>query len=77
MDRDRLKVNSCRDELIAVRMFEANSTASARLVKIAYLKLYNRLKVKTAIDLLFQAYAQRGLDKKHPNPSSNLPPNSK
>ena len=71
LDRDRLRVNSCRDELIAMRMFEANSTASARLVKIAYLKLYNRLKVKTAIDLLYQAYAQRGLDDHHQHYHSN------
>ena len=45
--------NSCRDELIAIKMFGANSTASARLLKIAYLKLYNILTVRRAIDLMF------------------------
>ena len=48
--------NSCRDEIVAMRLFEADSTASARLTKISYLKLYNRLKVRRAVDLLFQAY---------------------
>ena len=60
-DRDRPLVNSCREELIAVHMFDMNSTASARLTKIAFLKLYNRLKVRRATDLLFQAYAERGI----------------
>lgn len=54
-------VNSCRDEIVAMRMFEADSTASARLVKIAYLKLYNRLRLRLATDLMFQAYAERGI----------------
>ena len=35
-----------------MRMFEADSTASARLVKIAFLKLYNRKRVRLAIDLM-------------------------
>ena len=46
-------VSSCRDEIVAMRLFEADSTASARLTKISYLKLYNRLKVRRAVDLLF------------------------
>ena len=45
-------VNSCRNEIVAMRMFEADSTASARLVKIAFLKLYNRKRVRLAIDLM-------------------------
>ena len=44
-----------------MRMFEADSTASARLVKIAFLKLYNRLRLRLATDLMFQAYAERGI----------------
>ena len=39
-----------------MRLFEADSTASARLTKISYLKLYNRLRVRRAVDLLFKAY---------------------
>ena len=41
-----------------MRMFEADSTASARLVKTAYLKLYNRMQVRTAVDVLLSAYAE-------------------
>jgi len=37
-------------------MFEADSTASARLVKIAYLKLYNRVRIRMAIDLMKEGY---------------------
>ena len=62
-DTDRIEpeprgpaVSSCRDEIVAMRLFEADSTASARLTKLSYLKLYNRLKVRRAVDLLFQAY---------------------
>ena len=53
--------NSCKDEIIAMRLFDADSTASYRLTKIAYLKLYNRLAVRKAVDLLFQAYAEKGI----------------
>ena len=53
--------NSCKDEIIAMRLFDADSTASYRLTKIAYLKLYNRLAIRKAVDLLFQAYAEKGL----------------
>ena len=44
-----------------MRLFDADSTASYRLTKIAYLKLYNRLAVRKAVDLLFQAYAEKGI----------------
>ena len=56
-----MRVNSCHDELMAMRMFEADSTARARLVKLVYLKLYNRMRVRIATDVMFQAYAERGL----------------
>ena len=35
-----------------MQMFEANSTASARLIRIAYLKLYNRLKVQLVTNMM-------------------------
>lgn len=55
-----------------MRIFEADSTASYRLTKIAYLKLYNKLAVRKAVDLLFQAYAERGLKtKQQSRPPSN------
>ena len=40
-----------------MRMFDADSTASARLVKIAFLKLYNRLQIQNAIPLLHQGHS--------------------
>ena len=52
-------VNSCQDEIAAMKMFEANSTASARLTKIAYLKLYNRLVCRKTTQLLKSIYANR------------------
>ena len=39
------KVNTCRTELAAMRIFAADSTASAKLTKIAFLKLYNKMQV--------------------------------
>ena len=63
------KKNSCRDEILAMRLFEADSTASYRLTKIAYLKLYNRLTIRKAVDILFQAYAERGLLSRRPVPT--------
>ena len=49
-----------------MRMFEADQAASARLVKIAYLKLYNRMRIRLAIDLMFHGYAERGIISKRP-----------
>jgi hypothetical protein len=42
-------------------MFEANSTASARLIKITYIKLYNRLMVRRGIDAMFKSFAESGM----------------
>ena len=39
-----------------MRLFDADSTASARLIKIAYLKLYNRLKIRLAIRAVYSSY---------------------
>lgn len=41
-----------------MRMFEADSTASARLTKTAYLKLYNRMIARQLVDVLLSAYAE-------------------
>ena len=62
-EREKPLINSCKDEIVAMRLFEADSTASARLLKIAYLKLYNKVKVRFAIDFMFQAYAEIGINK--------------
>ena len=57
------KPSVINDEMIAMRLFEADSTASFRLLRVAFLKLHNRLKVKMAVDALFQAYAEKGIQR--------------
>ena len=55
-----------------MRLFDADSTASYRLTKIAFMKLYNRLALRNAVDILFQAYAERGLSRRHVPPSRQI-----
>jgi len=46
-------------------MFQADSTASARLIKMTYLKLYNRMVVQQMIDLMLAAHASRQANPHH------------
>ena len=48
-----------------MRMFEADTTASARLIKVAFIKLYNRLQVQRAVPLVKQSRSTTLEHQKH------------